>query len=31
VHGVSGAREAVSEVDTMVDEVLKLLLQEERV
>lgn len=31
VHGVSGAREAVSEVDTMVDEVLQLLLQEERV
>jgi chromosome partitioning protein len=30
VHGVSGAREAVSEVDILIDEVLQLL-QEERV
>ncbi|MFX8195585.1 hypothetical protein ABTL19_19350, partial [Acinetobacter baumannii] len=30
VHGVQGAREAVNEVDIMVDEVLQLL-QEERV
>ncbi|MXG80555.1 ParA family protein, partial [Escherichia coli] len=30
VHGVPGAREAMSEVDLLIDEVLQLL-QEERV